>query len=139
MKRLIRTATLSSIAVAVCASMAIAATPAQSGEPSVTVFDQAATGTSVNIHYVNLTSKGYIAVYAADAEGKPTRTPLGSAELAAGSYRDIKVTLKDAPKSGQRMWVALHSDSDGKPGFDPAADALVGGQAIPLENAFAIR
>ncbi len=131
--------TLAGLAIATVASVAAAAAAHAQGEPSVTVFDQAAAGNAIKVHYVNLPAKGYVAVHAADGNGKPIAAPVGTAELAAGDHRDVKITLKEAPKPGQRMWVSLHQDSDNKPGFDPAVDKAVWGQALPEENAFTVR
>ena len=141
MSRLARTIVLATVATVSGAAVATAATTAKTGEPSVTVFDQAATGNAIKIHYANLPAKGYVAVYAADANGQPNRSsPLGITELNAGDHRDIKVTLKDAPKAGQRMWVGLYKDTDNKPGFDAKADAPIWGTgSLPLENGFVIR
>jgi hypothetical protein len=120
-------------AFAVSAGATVAAT-----DPSVLVFDQPASGTAVTVAYTFMPSKGHLAVYADDG-GTAVRTPLGSAELAAGDHRNVKITLAQPPKSGQRLWVAMYRDTDNKAGFDPKADASVWGDALPVVNAFAIR
>lgn len=138
MSRSIRLTVLAAIAGVATSSAAVAA--ASSYEPSVQVFDQAAKSKEISIHYVNIPTKGYVVVYGSDANGAPDRNArLGTADVAAGDTRDVKVTLKDVPKSGQRMWVGLYKDTDNKPGFDAAGDKPLWSASLPAENAFTIR
>jgi hypothetical protein len=110
------------------------ATPA-----SVVVFDQQIKSKAVDITYAFLPAKGYVTVYGSDATGNPVRTALGTAELSAGDHRNVKVNLTEEAKPGQRMWISLYRDRDGKPGFDAKGDQPIWPDKLPSENAFMAR
>lgn len=90
-------------------------------EPSALVLDQAISNDAVAVEYVYLPSNGYVAVYRSNDSGLPTGKPIGSTPLSAGDHRKIEVELTDQPKSGERLWISLYRDADGKPTFDPGA------------------
>jgi hypothetical protein len=125
------------LAAAAVPTVAFAAT----GTPaSVVVFDQTIGGAkTVDVAYAYLPAKGYVTVFASDEAGNPVRKAIGSAEATAGDHRNLKVTLTEQPKQGQRLWVSLYRDADGKQGFDPAGDAAVWDGKLPSENAFIAR
>jgi hypothetical protein len=106
--------------------------------PSILVFNQKPAGSQVSVDYVNIPASGYVVVYAADAEGKPTGAPLGSVAVNAGSHMDLKVTLSAAPAPGTNLWASLYKDKDGKEGFDKKGDKAVWSQ-IPMQNAFTVQ
>jgi hypothetical protein len=137
MSRTFRTLVLGMGFVGIAAASAIAASA--STEPSVMVFDQPAKGNAVQVSYAHLPAKGFVAIYGAGADGKPSGAALGFAELPAGPHRDFSVQLSAAPKAGQRLWASIYRDADNKPGFDPKADASVWASGLPSENAFVIR
>jgi hypothetical protein len=129
------TAVLAGAAMMAAAATAHAATI----DPSVIVFDQALADKSVDVSYAYLPEKGYLAVYPSDAEGKPVRQALGTTELKAGDHRNVKITLSEAPKAGQRFWVSIYRDADNKAGFDSKADQPVWKADIPAHNSFLAR
>lgn len=106
--------------------------------PSILVFNQKPAGSQVSVDYVNIPASGYVVVYAADAEGKPTGAPLGHAPVSAGSHMDLKVTLSAAPAPGTNLWASLYKDKDGKEGFNKQGDKAVWSQ-IPMQNAFTVQ
>lgn len=106
---------------------------------SVIVFDQPVKNQSVDVTYSYLPSKGYVVVYGSDATGKPVRQPIGTAEVAAGDHRNVKVPLTQQPTAGQKLWVSISADTDAKAGFDAKADKSVWPDALPSHNAFVVR
>ncbi len=106
--------------------------------PSILVFSQKPAGSQVSIDYVNIPANGYVVVYAADANGKPTGAPLGSVAVNAGSHMDLKVALSAAPAPGKNLWASLYKDKDGKEGFNKQGDKAVWSQ-IPMQNAFTVQ
>lgn len=131
-------ASIAGVASAAVLSPAAFAT-ALSTPPSVVVFDQAVAGKSVDVSYVFLPAKGYVAVYPSDANGQPIRQALGTATLNAGDHRNVKISLNEQPKPGQRLWISIYGDTDGKPGFDAKADTPIWPTLLPSENAFIAR
>lgn len=102
--------------------------PAASGSsaaivpPSVLVFDQKADGATVTIKYAHLPRAGYLAIYNADASGKPAGEPMGHVALTAGDHRDIKVTLSKAPAASAKLTASLYEDKDGDSKLDRSKD-----------------
>ena len=130
---------LSILSVAWVAAASTSAFANSNAPPSVVVFDQPIAGKSVDVAYVMLPTNGYVAVYSTDATGKPIREAIGTAQLKVGDHRNVKITLNDQPKSGQKLWISLYSDTDGKAGFDPKADLAIWQASLPSENAFLVR
>lgn len=119
-----------------------ATAPAPSQTPaSVMVFDQAPASNKIGVKYVYLPEDGYAAVYHSDDSGRPTGNAIGYAKLPAGDHRDIKIELKEGPKSGEKLWVTLYRDADNAPDFDPGKGdvAYWSAEAKPWENNFEIR
>lgn len=110
-------------------------------DPSVVVFDQTLKSNSVMVDYAYLPQNGYVAVYSSGDDGKPAGTPIGHVNLEAGDHRQIKVTLNEPPKAGDRLWVSLYKDGDGKPTLDlKAGDAAIWErEQMPPPNAFLVR
>lgn len=135
-KHFLGLATAGLLGAAVMAGAAHAAVP--NAPPSILVFDQKSAGQQVSIDYVNIPANGYVVVYAADAEGKPTGAPLGSAAINAGSHMDLKVELSAAPKPGTNLWASLYKDKDGKEGFNKDGDKAVWSK-LPMQNAFTVQ
>ncbi len=119
----------------VLAGAAYAAVP--NAPPSILVFNQKADA-EISVDYVNIPVDGYVVVYAANADGKPTGSPLGSLEVKAGSHIDLKVKLSAAPKPGSNLWASLYKDKDGKDGFDKQGDKAVWSK-LPMQNAFSVQ
>ena len=130
----VATAGLLGTAVMVGAAQAAVA----NAPPSILVFNQKPAGSQVSVDYVNIPASGYVVVYAADAEGKPTGAPLGYAPVSAGSHMDLKVTLSAAPAPGTNLWASLYKDKDGKEGFNKQGDKSVWSQ-LPMQNAFTVQ
>jgi len=135
-KHLLGVATAGLLGTAVMVGAAQAAVP--NAPPSILVFSQKAAGSQVSIDYVNIPANGFVVVYAANAEGKPTGAPLGNAAINAGSHMDLKVTLSAAPAPGTNLWASLYKDKDGKEGFDKQGDKAVWSQ-LPMQNAFTVQ
>jgi hypothetical protein len=129
------------VPLAVAAANVNAATGAAStNEPSVTVFDQQIRDGKINISYVYLPQNGYVVVYGASADGKPTGEPLGHIELKKGDHRDISVKLDKMPAAGTKLWASIYEDRDGKPGFAKGSDVSVWSEGrLPAENGFLVR
>lgn len=127
--------------LALAGGVAHAATgSAATTEPSVMVFDQAIRDGKVSISYAHLPKNGYVVVYGASADGKPTGEPLGHVELKSGDHRDITVKLDRGPAAGSKLWASLYEDRDGKAGFSRGADiSLWQDGRLPLENGFVIK
>lgn len=141
---MIRVALISAVAGATgFASMALAApAPSSSATPaSIMVFDQAASGNAISVKYLYLPEDGYAAVYRSGDSGRPVGSPLGFAKLSKGDHRDIKLELKDGPKSGEKLWVTLYRDADNAPEFDPGNGdvAYWSAENKPWEHQFKIR
>jgi hypothetical protein len=134
-KRLLAISAAAAISSVVLAGAAMAAVP--NAPPSILVFNQKLSGTSVSIDYANIPTNGYVVIYAADGEGKRTGELLGSLPVQAGSHMDLKVELKAAPKTGSALWASLYKDKDGKEGFNATVDQPVWKQ-LPMQNAFNI-
>lgn len=126
-------------APALAVTLAAGAALAMTTPPSVTVLNQAVKSNAVDITYAYLPTSGHVVVLGSDANGKLGDRILGSAEMKAGDHRDFKVNLTEAPKPGEKLWVSLYDDTDGKPGFDMKADKPVWGDRIPLQNAFIVK
>ncbi len=124
---------LGAAVVAGAAQAAVANAP-----PTILVFNQKPAGSQVSIDYVNIPANGYVVVYAADADGKPTGAPLGSLSVNAGSHMDLKVALSAAPAPGTNLWASLYKDKDGKEGFNKQGDKAVWSQ-LPIQNAFTVQ
>jgi len=108
---------------------------------SALICDQQPNSQSIIIDYVYLKENGYVVVYQSDAHGKPTGIPIGNVSLEAGDHRDINVALNEQPKSGEKLWVSLYKNADGKPSFDPGEVniALWSKDQQPAESAFMVR
>ena len=119
------------------AGAAIAATPP--AEPSVMVFDQKVQNSQVTIDYANLPAKGYIAIYGSNEKGDRSGEPIGSASVAPGDHRHVKITLNRAAKPGERLWASLYTDGDGAPDFKPGKGDSPVWSMLPAENAFTVR
>ena len=89
--------------------------------------------------YANIPAKGYIAVVGSDAKGMATGQPLGTQMVEAGDHRNVKIKLTEQPKAGDKLWVSLYLDTDGKPTFDAKADKPVWADQPPFMNAFTVR
>jgi hypothetical protein len=87
--------------------------------PSITAMSQKLKGDSVSITYAFMPQKGTLDIYAVNASGKASATPLGKVALEAGDHRDIDVTLSRTPKKGERLRAVL--ETSGKP-FKNAGD-----------------
>ncbi|MEQ8823074.1 MAG: hypothetical protein RIC14_01730 [Filomicrobium sp.] len=87
--------------------------------PSVLAFDQKATDGKVKIDYAHMPKAGYVAIYAADKNGKPTGKPLGYSKIKAGDHRQLTISLNEQPKSGDALWISLYKDADNDPSFNP--------------------
>ncbi len=128
------------VAMTCLMAVPITANAATGTPPSVVVFDQALGGTkAVDVAYAFLPSKGYVAVLPSDEAGNPIRKPIGTAEVGGGDHRNVKITLADPPKSGQKLWIALYRDADSKAGFDPSGDKAIWDDKLPSENAFMVK
>lgn len=129
------------VPIAVTSGLAHAATGnASSTPPSVMVFDQSIRDGKVSVSYAHLPKDGYLVVYAANADGKPSGEPLGHAELKSGSHRDVAIKLDRVPAAGMKLWATLYEDRDGKAGFSKGADvAMWQGDRVPLQNGFVIK
>lgn len=129
----------SAIVGAAMPAAAVTATGATTTPPSVLVFDQKVSGGAVDVKYAYLPSKGYVAVLASDANGKPSGAPLGVQAITAGDHRDVKVALSGQPKTGDKLWVSLYFDSDGQAGFDAKADKPVWPDGVPTMNTLIVQ
>ena len=134
-KRLLAISTVAAIGAVVIPGSAMAAVA--NAPPSLLVFNQKVTGSSVSIDYANIPADGYVVVYAADSEGKRTGELLGSLPVKAGSHMDLKVDLSASPKAGALLWASLYKDKDGKEGFDAKGDQPVWTK-LPMQNAFKV-
>jgi len=148
MMRIATTMTAGRLAALACAATliatagtAVAAIPAAATtEPSVLVFDQAPKNGAVNVSYAYLPQDGYVLIYSADADGKRSADPIGSAALKAGDHRDVSVKLTAAPAPGAKLLAVLYQDKDGKPGPTRGTDVSFWPDGkIPSENAFTVR
>jgi hypothetical protein len=81
--------------------------------PSALTFDQKLDGKTVTVKYAHLPKSGYVVIFGSDANGNPTKEPLGHVALKAGDHRDIKVELSAAPAPKSRLWTGLYEDKDG--------------------------
>lgn len=120
------------------AGAAIAAT-GPAGEPSVLVFDQKIQNGQVTVDYANLPAKGYVAIYGSDEKGQRSGQPIGSVAVAPGDHRNVKVTLSEMPKAGQRLWASLYTDADNTQQFTPGKGDAPVWSKLPAENAFTVR
>lgn len=127
------------VAGAALPAFAVTATGAMTTPPSVLVFDQKVVNGAVEVKYANIPSKGYVAVLASDANGKPAGTPLGAQPINAGDHRDVKVALSAQPKTGDKLWVALYFDTDGQAGFDAKTDKPVWPDGVPTMNTLTVQ
>ncbi len=127
--------------LAVTGGLANAATgSASTTEPSVMVFDQTIRDGKVSISYAYLPKNGYVVVYGASTDGKPSGEPFGHVDLKSGDHRDITIKLDRVPAAGTKLWASLYEDRDGKTGFSRGADvSLWQGGKLPLENSFVVR
>ncbi len=114
---------------------ALAASP----RPSVTVLNQPVKNNAIGITYANLPRDGYLVVLGSDARGMPNSVAMGVIDLKAGDHRDIKVGLQKAPRPGQKLWVSLYDESDGKPVFNAKADKPMWTGKLPAQNAFIVQ
>jgi hypothetical protein len=121
------------------AANAVTTAAASTTPPSVIVFNQKLTNGAVNVTYANIPAKGYIAVLGSDAKGMPTSQALGEQAIEPGDHRELKIKLDEQPKTGDKLWVSMYLDMDGKPGIDAKADKPVWPTSLPLENAFMVR
>lgn len=110
-------------------------------DPSALVRDQQARDQSITIDYLYLPQNGYAAVYQSDDQGVSSGAPIGQTSLNAGDHRGINIDLSEQPKSGQKLWISLYRDADGRPTFDPGkGDVAVWSKGqLPTENAFVVR
>lgn len=120
-------------------ALAVTAAGALTTPPSVIVFDQKLTNGAVDITYANIPAKGYLAVLPSDGKGMGGGEPLGTQAIDAGDHRNVKVKLTGTPKAGDKLWVSMYFDTDGKPGFDAKADKAVWAEALPAENMFTVK
>ena len=121
------------LATSAHAEINTAATP-----PSVLVLEQKLQQDQVMLEYAFLQKNGYVAIYGSDKDGKPSKDVIGHVELKAGEHR--KVMVKVGPVApGTALWTSIHTEMDGKPGFDKAADATIWPDALPTGNRFVIR
>lgn len=138
-----RYAAAAAIALPLAASSGLvhaAANAASTAEPSVLVFDQTVRDGKVSISYAGLPKSGYVVIYGASPDGKPSGEVLGHAELKSGGHRDIAIKLDRVPAAGTKLWASLYEDSDGKAGFNKGPDvSLWQGSKLPLENSFVIK
>ncbi len=100
---------------------AATSTDAPATPPSVLAFDQKLRDSSIMLDYVQLPQQGYVAIYKAGKDGKPSGDVIGYTSLEAGDHRQLKVKLKKAPASGEQLWISLYKDKDNSPSFDPGA------------------
>ncbi len=109
--------------------------------PSVFAFDQGLSDDKVVVQYAYLPVNGYVAIYAAEDNGKAKGEPLGFAKIYAGAHSMLKVNLKKKPEAGQTLWLALYKDTDGDPSFKPGdGDKAVWAKAeLPAENRFVVK
>jgi hypothetical protein len=128
------------LATAAGASGAYAVTgpAANQTPPSVIVFDQKIANGAVDVTYANIPAKGFVAVLDSDKKGMPAKV-LGAEAVTPGDHRELKIKLTTPPKTGEKLWVSMYLDSDGKPGFDAKADKPVWSTSLPDENAFMVR
>jgi hypothetical protein len=91
--------------------------------PSALTFDQKLDGKTVTVKYAHLPKNGYIVIFGSDADGKPTKEPLGHVALKSGDHRDIKVELSAAPAPKTRLWTGLYEDKDGDAKLSMSNDA----------------
>jgi len=104
--------------------------------PSVIVFNQRAEGQKVKITYAHLPHDGYVAIYAAGADGKPEGNVLGFRPLPKGDHRDVTVEVEKPLKSGMTLWTSLYHDVDGDQKLDKKVDQSYWPEVPPLENRF---
>lgn len=132
-------ATVTAIAGPALALKEKAATAGGSTTPaSILVFDQKLASGQIDISYAYLPQKGYIAVYALDADGKAAGEALATMPMAAGDHRNVKVELKQAPKAGAQLWATLYQDVDDDGKFDKAKDQRIGGDMNPVDSKFTV-
>lgn len=136
------TKSLAVAAVVAAAAMLMSAYAAISAtDPSALVLDQRAKNQSISIDYIYLPENGYVAIYNSDEQGRPSGPAIGHANLNAGDHRGVEVKLSEQLKSGERLWVSLYKDVDGRPKFDPGQGDVAfwpEGQ-LPEESAFIVR
>ncbi|HVZ03764.1 DUF7282 domain-containing protein [Hyphomicrobium sp.] len=80
------------------AALAAASTPA-----SIIARNQKLKNDAVSITYAYLPKDGSLGIYSVNASGKMSSSPLGKVSLKAGDHRDVSVSLKPAPKQGERL------------------------------------
>jgi hypothetical protein len=108
--------------------------------PSVLTFDQKLEGNAVTVKYAHLLTAGYLVVYGSDADGNPSKEPLGHVALKAGDHRDVKVELSQAPPSDTRLWTSLYKDKDGAGNLKTGTDAsFFGDRPLSPVGAFTIQ
>lgn len=139
-KPLYALATLGSALPAAAVLLIATGALANSPRPSVIVLDQPVKNKAIDITYANLPRDGFVVVLGSDAHGKPMLTSqIGVAELKAGDHRNIKVMLTGATRPGEKLWVSLYDDADGKPGFNVKADRAYWTGKLPAQNAFVVK
>lgn len=82
---------------------ALAAVSTPGTQASIIARSQKLKGDAVSITYAYLPKDGSLSIYAVGSSGKMTKSPLGQVSLKAGDHRDVSVSLKPAPKQGERL------------------------------------
>jgi hypothetical protein len=96
-----------SAAMMLAAGYALAASPSA----SVSVKDQKVTGDRLTIADATLPHNGYLAIHASDSKGNLSKKVLGYVPLKAGDHDNVKITLKQTPMAGAKLWAVLHNDN----------------------------
>lgn len=96
-------AILSGLLVATLLASGAALAAASNPSASIIAMSQKLKGDAVSITYAYLPVKGVLAVFPVDASGRLAKSAAGEVSLPAGDHRDISVSLKPAPKAGEKL------------------------------------
>jgi hypothetical protein len=85
---------------------------------AISAKDQEITNKSVTAASVTASKAGYLVVHRSDASGMKAGKILGNTTVKVGENLDVTVPLTSDVKSGSKLILMLHEESDGDAKFD---------------------
>jgi hypothetical protein len=120
------------------ATLAAFAGAAAAATDGISAKDQKITNKSVVAASVMATKAGYLVVHEADATGTKAGTILGNVAVKPGENKDVTVPLASDVKTGAKLILMLHEESNADAKFDDkdkpvSADGKVVMQSITVQ------